>query len=202
MPARRPGGQAGHDTLSVMADDRWVQPFLQAVADTGKIAPAARRVGIDPQRVYARRDNDVDFAAALDEAIEECRDSLEVEMVRRARDGTAEPVVYQGALQYLMEPVLDEDGAAQLDDKGRVKMKPVVDEEGAFVPLTIAKKSDTLLTFALKGYRKEVFAERTELTGAGGKDLDTPLSDVERTTRLAAIVELARQRKAAEDDIG
>lgn len=177
----------------------WTQPFLIALRELGKLAPAARAIGIEPSTVYARRKNDVDFAAAVDEAISDCHDGLEAEMVRRARDGVNEPVIHQGALQYLMEPVLDDEGAAVLDDKGRVRMRPVLDAEGNFVPLTVSKKSDSLLMFALKGYRKGTFAERTELTGADGKPLAPEVDETTRIARVAAILEAARARRDAED---
>jgi hypothetical protein len=177
----------------------WTQPFLTALRQTGKVSSAARVVGVNPQTVYNRRKADVDFAAAVEEAIEECHDDLETEMVRRARDGYAEPVVYKGALQYLMEPVLDEEGVVVLDASGNVRMQPVRDSEGKLIPLTVSKKSDALLMFALKGYRKARFAERTELTGAEGSPLSPEVPETDRVARVAALLEAARARRDASD---
>lgn len=177
----------------------WTQPFLTALRNVGKIAPAARAIGINPGVVHDRRKADADFAAAVDEAIDECHDALEAEMVRRARDGVNEPVIYKGRLQYLTEPLLDAEGNVVLDKDGEVVQRPVRDEANDFVPLTVAKKSDALLMFALKGYRKRTFAERTELTGADGEPLNPEVSDADRAARIAALLDIARQRKDAED---
>jgi hypothetical protein len=166
----------------------------------GKIAPAARAVGVGLTTVQARRKGDADFDAAVIEAIDECVDDMEAEMIRRAKEGVHKPVIHQGQLQYLTEPVLDEEGQVLYDDKGRMLQRLVHDDEGKPVPLTLNERSDALLMFGLKGYRKHFATDRTELTGADGKDLATGLSEVERTSRIAAIMELARKR--AEDDIG
>jgi hypothetical protein len=183
-----------------MMSEVWVNPFLDALRAKGKVSPAARTVGVSLSTIAARRKADSDFEAAVLEAISDCIDDMEAEMTRRAKDGVNKPVIYQGSLQYLAEPMLDDDGALRTDKNGNVLMKPALDANGKFVPLTVNERSDTLLMFALKGYRKEVFAERTELTGAGGKDFESTLSDAERTARVAALLEVARKRK--EDDIG
>jgi hypothetical protein len=179
----------------------WTQPFLTALRNTGKISPACRTVGISAAAVHTRRKADPDFEEAVAQAIEDCRDDMEVEMVRRAKDGVNEPVIYQGQMQYQMEPKLDEDGSIVTSElTGQVVMVPKRDVKGDFIPLTVNKRSDALLMFGLKGYRKSVFAERTELTGADGKPLETQLSDTERVARVAALLELARKR-AEQDDI-
>ena len=41
---------------------------------------------------------DPDFSAAWDEALERGLDSIEDEVMRRAKDGVAEPVYYRGAV--------------------------------------------------------------------------------------------------------
>lgn len=177
----------------------WTQPFLDALRSLGKVSPAARAVGVATRAIAERRKADADFAAAVEEAIDECHDGLEVEMVRRARDGAQEPIIYKGQLQYLTEPVLDDDGNVVRDATGEVVQRPVRDANGDFVPLTVAKKSDAMLALALKGYRKRTFAERTELTGADGEPLNPEVSDADRAARIAALLDIARQRKDAED---
>lgn len=62
----------------------------------------------------------------------------------------------------------------------------------------VRKYSDSLLTLLLKGRRKEVFADRVEHTGADGGPVMT--DDTARATRIAHLVELARQRKIADDN--
>ena len=59
--------------------------------------------------------------------------------------------------------------------------------------------SDSLLALLLKGRRKAVFADRTELTGANGGPV--AISDPDkRAARAAALLKLAEARKALEDD--
>ena len=43
-----------------------------------------------------------------------------------------------------------------------------LDENGQPVILTVRKPSDAMMALMLKGRRKSVFADRTELTGANG----------------------------------
>lgn len=64
--------------------------------------------------------------------------------------------------------------------------------------------SDALLALILKGRRKKLYAERTELTGADGG----PVAHVDETTKAARVAQLlaiAQRRKAEqaeEDDFG
>lgn len=62
----------------------------------------------------------------------------------------------------------------------------------------VLKKSDAMLSLILKGRRKAVYAERTELTGADGAPLDAA-DDTARAARLAALLALAQARKDADD---
>jgi hypothetical protein len=61
--------------------------------------------------------------------------------------------------------------------------------------------SDALLALILRGRRKKVYAERTELTGADGG----PVAQVDETAkaaRVAQLLALAQRRKAEQDDFG
>jgi hypothetical protein len=64
--------------------------------------------------------------------------------------------------------------------------------------LTITKYSDPLLALLLKGRRKQVFAERTELTGADGGEVKV-VDSTARAARMAHLMALAAKRKAGED---
>lgn len=77
------------------------------------------------------------YAAAFAEAEKDAINALEAELFQRVHEGTEEPVVYQGELCY------------QKDAKGKLTNKP----------LTIRRKSDTLLIFALKGKKPEVYRD-------------------------------------------
>jgi hypothetical protein len=97
------------------------------------------------------------------------------------------------------QPGFDDKGApiVRLVDVKRPRRK--LDANGQPVILTVAKKSDALLALLLKGRRKEVFADRTELTGADAGPV-TFADASKRQARLAALVKLAEARKALEDD--
>ena len=59
--------------------------------------------------------------------------------------------------------------------------------------------SDTMLALILKGRRKKVYADRTELTGAEGGPVGV-VDDTARSARVAQLMALAQQRKAATPD--
>lgn len=57
--------------------------------------------------------------------------------------------------------------------------------------------SDTLLIALLKGRKKAIYADRTELTGANGEPL-AGVDDTAKAARLAALLNLAKARAALE----
>lgn len=179
----------------------WLKPFIDHLTESGNVSGSARAVGVHTAALYARRRNDGDFAAAWDQAMEDATDTLEAEARRRAVQGVQEPVVYQGQLTPVWEtdaagrPLLEAFGSTGPDGQPVTEHRPVqkLDTNGRPVWLTVTKYSDSLLALLLKGRRKHVFADRTELTGAGGGAVQ--ISDTERTARLSALLALARQRK-------
>lgn len=186
--------------LCAMSPER-TQAFLDAVRSLGKIAPAARRVGIAPATVYALKAADADLAAAIDEAQQECYDTLEAALVERARDGHREVVIHQGQVQWQTEPVLEDDGSVARDDQGRMKQRLKLGEDGRPQVLYVLKPSDSNLQFALRHYRK--FVERVEHTGADGKDLLTQETPEDAAKRIAFALALglkAAERRAADPD--
>jgi hypothetical protein len=58
--------------------------------------------------------------------------------------------------------------------------------------------SDSLLSLVLKGRRKKVYADRTELTGADGGPVATT-DATQRATRAATLLKLAQARKAMQE---
>lgn len=73
----------------------WTDAFLAHLAECGILTDAAAAAGVDRSTVFRRRQSDLDFAQAVDEAIDMAADKLEAEARRRAVEGTEEPV-YQG----------------------------------------------------------------------------------------------------------
>lgn len=71
--------------------------FLRILAETGRVAEAARAVGYtDTAALQAHRRNDDDFAEQWEEALQAAAHVLEEEAIRRAHDGVMEPVFYKG----------------------------------------------------------------------------------------------------------
>ena len=141
----------------------WVAPYLAALAEHGIRTDAALVAKIDRVNVWRREKSDPEFAALVEEAMEQAADKLEREARRRAIEGVEEPV-YQG---------------------------------GQLVGTKLVF-SDNMLGLLLKGRRKKVFADRTEITGADGGAIKHA-DETSRSARVAQLIELARIRKEAED---
>jgi hypothetical protein len=147
----------------------WHDAFLAALREVPVVSRACEAVGIERSTAYRRREADQAFAEAWDDAMETGVDRAEQEAFRRAVVGFEEPVIHQGNITPLMAPVFDADGEPVIDELTKTqKWAPVLDSTGRPVPLTVRKHSDALLALVLKGRRKKVYADRTELTGADG----------------------------------
>jgi hypothetical protein len=127
----------------------WVEPFLTALADCGCVGRAARAAGVTRQCVYQLRKRHPDFAAAWDEAVQAGQESLEVEAIRRGRDGVEKPVLYKGQQVNIW-----------VDTEG----KPTsMSTPGARLsPLVVREYSDTLLIFMLKALDPDKYRESKE----------------------------------------
>lgn len=141
----------------------WKALFLAALAEVPVLAHAAKAAGVNRVTVFRARESDPEFDKAVDHAMEEGIDRAEQEAFRRAVVGYDEPVVHQGRLQFVYERVVD--------SEGKESYRPLLDEQGQPIPLTVKKHSDALLALFLKGRRKTVYSERKELTGADGAAL-------------------------------
>ena len=190
----------------------WRTPFLVALTEVPVLNHACRAVGVDHSTAWRARRDDPEFAALVDEAMEVGVDRAEQEAFRRAVGGFEEPVVYQGQLTYLYER--DESGQVvhdtiqreDFDAEGKPVLRDVkvprfkLDADGNPVVLTVRKHSDALLALILKGRRKKVYAERTELTGADGGPMVQQVDDTTRSARVAQLMALAEARKNAPAD--
>lgn len=97
----------------------WTDAFLAHLAECGILTDAAAAAGIDRSTVFRRRQDDEEFARAVDEAIDMAADKLEREARRRAVDGVEEPV-YQGG-QLVGKRMVYSDSLLALLLKGRRK---------------------------------------------------------------------------------
>ena len=170
----------------------WTEVFLEALRHVPVIAHACRAAGVSRTVAWQRRQADQDFAAAFEEAMEAGIDRAEQEAFRRAVVGYEEPVIDKGRLCYVYERIVDE--------AGDESFRPVLDEQGQPVPLTTRKHSDALLSLFLKGRRKKVYSDRTEVTGADGGPIKA-VDETARSARAAQLFALAQRRKelAAEE---
>jgi len=97
----------------------WTDAFLAHLAETGILSDAAAAAGVDRSNVWRRRQEDAEFAQAVEQALDMATDKLEAEARRRALDGVEEPV-YQGGQQVGTRTVYS-DSLLALLLKGRRK---------------------------------------------------------------------------------
>lgn len=97
----------------------WTDAFLSALSECGILTHAAEVAGVDRATVWRRRQEDPEFAAACDQAIDMAADKLEAEARRRAVEGVEEPV-YQGG-QLVGTKTVYSDSLLALLLKGRRK---------------------------------------------------------------------------------
>lgn len=171
----------------------WKPAFLEALRNVPVIRHACEAVGVNRTTAWRAREADEEFAKDWDDAMEEGVDRAEQEAFRRAVVGFEEPVVDKGRLAYRYERYVDPDGNEQY--------RPVLDDNGQPVPLTVRKHSDALLALYLKGRRKKVYADRTELTGADGGPVQQ-IDETAKAARVAQLMALAQARKADQDAFG
>lgn len=171
----------------------WKPAFLAALREVPVLRHGCDVTGVERTTVLKARRADPDFDRAVEEAMEAGVDKAEQEAFRRAVVGFEEPVIHQGVLAYRTAPVVDEEGKPVVDENGVQRFALVRDERGQPAPLTVRKHSDSLLSLVLKGRRKKVYADRTELTGAEGGAVQVDATT--RAARVAAIVEAARKRR-------
>jgi hypothetical protein len=171
----------------------WKPVYLAALREVPVIAHACKAVGIDRTTAWRLRESDEEFAKAEQEAMEDGVDRAEAEAFRRGAVGFEEPVLDKGRLSYRYERYEVEDA----DGKKQEQWRMVLDDNGQPIPLTVRKHSDALLALVLKGRRKKVYAERTEITGADGGPM--VVDEATRSARVAQLLALAAQRKDFED---
>ena len=149
--------------------------FISALAELGSVRHAAEASGLERTFAYQLRATHESFAASWKDALADSADVLEQEARRRAMEGHAEPVVYQGKLCYR----LDENGEAEKGADGRA------------IPLTVRKFSDMLLIALLNANNPEKFKYRAEVkqAKADAKE-ETPIGDL-TDAQLRSLIERA-----------
>lgn len=75
----------------------WREKFIKQLATTGNVADACRKAKVARGVAYRERDEDEQFKAAWEEALEIATENLELEARRRAEHGYLDPVYFMGA---------------------------------------------------------------------------------------------------------
>lgn len=167
----------------------WKAIFLEALRNMPVIRHACDASGVSRTTAWRARETDEAFAKAWDDALADGVDRVEQAAMLRAVDGWEEPVIDKGRLAWRYERFVD--------DNGQEQYRPVLDANGQPVPLTVRKHSDALLALILKGRRKEVYADRTELAGVEGQPL--AIDSSARAARVSQLLALAQARKDFSD---
>ena len=174
--------------------------FCAALAETCRVDKACRAVGVSRVTAYKWRNTMPDFCAAWDEALKVGITALEDEAHRRAFEGVAEPVVHQGQFTPLMTEELDEEGNPVLDNEGRPKMRPRLDENGEPMVASVRKYSDTLAIFLLKAHDPDKYRDRSSVDLKANMSINE-MSEAELAAELAALgVALPEAASAAQSE--
>ncbi len=76
----------------------WLPLFLASLAADRDVSKACRKIRVPRAFVYQFRNENPIFKQAWDDAVTACIDSVEAEVIKRARDGVLEPVFQGGHL--------------------------------------------------------------------------------------------------------
>lgn len=85
-----------HRTHTKKRRRSWREPFLEALRELPNVRDACLAAGIARSTAYLEREQDPNFAAAWDEAVEDGCDLLEKALFTRAVRGVTKTIFYQG----------------------------------------------------------------------------------------------------------
>ena len=89
IPTPQGGAQTSpFETKSAIAD--WRGKFLAALAETSNVKSAARSAGVNTAKIYKARRDEAEFAREWQAALAEGYDNLEMDLLRRLREGELE----------------------------------------------------------------------------------------------------------------
>lgn len=160
----RPSGQ----------NHEWRDAFVDAIRETGVVRHALRIAGVARSTAYELRAADPEFAAEWEEAVEDFKDSVEQELLRRAVQGVTRPVYQGGARVGEVQEYSDTLILAYLNahamDRGYVRnaRMELTGRDGG--PLAIAATADGLDRDERIELRDMLRAERARRVGEGPGD--------------------------------
>lgn len=155
--------------------------FFQVLEDTCSPKQAAAAAGISRQTAFYHKANDPEFRSRWDKAIEVALDAILEEAYRRGALGFDEPVIHQGRISTMADPVTGEER-----------------------PLTVRKHSDRLLEVLLKFRYGDQMADRLKVkVDSVGLDADTLLRmPSDERAQLTVLLAKYAANKPQEDDDG
>lgn len=117
---------------STVRTDRARRTFLEQLAETCNVSHSARSAGMSRDAAYCWRDDDRDFAAAWEQALESAADKLEQVAFERAKEGKSDRM-----LEILLKahrPKYREKQAVELTgrDGGAIEIDQVNTDADAF----------------------------------------------------------------------
>ncbi len=130
--------------------------FLMMLRKTGNVSRSCAAAGISRKTAYRWKANETEdddvteFSTRWEEVISAYVDDLETEVDRRAFSGDNVPVIYQGEMQYDIDP-----------------------ETGTRTLITLKRYSDALASLRLKALRPDKYRERQEHQHTGGTENTT-----------------------------
>jgi hypothetical protein len=138
-------------TVLTIRKEQEQEKYLALLATCGVEAEACELAEITQSQLYlwrkrdrkavkeerAKADDPTLFTNLENEARQKAHGKFVSEAVKRALEGWHEPVIHQGRMQYVRDPVT---GIVKLDDQGHP------------IPLMVHKKSERLLEVLLKAY--------------------------------------------------
>ena len=102
--------------------------FLEVLATGASVYKAALAAGIGRRTAYDWREDDEDFRARWDDAVESGNDLLEDEAIRRGMSGVDKPVYYQGEVCGEVKEYSDTLLIFQLKARRREKYSEKIDQ--------------------------------------------------------------------------
>ena len=135
--------------------DQW-QTFISALVEKPNVSEACDAAGISRCAAYDRKRDDPEFSAAWDEAFDRGYNKAEEELYRRAVEGVERQLFFKGRPVTVKDP--------------KTKKRKEV---------TVMEYSDTLLALALKGRKRSVFGDKTEVVMSSHKRDKQQLTDEE-----------------------
>ncbi len=164
------------------------EKFLAFLREDPTVSLAAEHININRDTAYAWRNKDSKFAKDWDNAIERTRDVARSSIYRRGIIGCDEKVVSMGQLVYEYEPVVDEEGNQQLNERGKPLMR-------GGKPLLIRKYSDTLAM----GYAK---ANLPEYKDKPQLNVHAQLNELAEKAKQELLADLLDEDKKQSDPTG